>query len=294
VGRVMARSGTAAVGAALRRARYEVIPLAGIVAAVAAHVPRDLTVTVTASPAKGTAATLEVAEELCGHGYAVVPHLAARQLTSERELKETVERLAASGVRDVFVVGGDAAEPAGPFPDALSLLEAMAALDHPFDDVGITGYPETHPIISDDLLIQAMWDKRRHATYIVTQVCFRAAPIVSWLERIRGRGVVLPVYVGLPGVADRRKLLRVVRRIGVGESTRFLRRHKDWLWRMGLPGAFDPKRLLAGVGEALAAPDSGVAGFHFFTFNELEMTERWRRASIARVRADDADGGDPR
>lgn len=285
----MVSNGRAEVAAALRRVRYEVIPLPGVIEAVVTHVPTDVAVTVTASPAKGMGVTLEVAERLRGHGYAVTPHLSARLIGSERELKETVERLAGLGVRDVFVVGGDVTEPVGPFPDALSLLEAMAEIGHPFEEIGITGYPETHPIIRDDLLIQAMWDKRRHATYIVTQVCFRAAPILAWLERIRGRGVELPVYVGLPGVADRRKLLRIVKRIGFGESSRFLRRHKNWLWRMGMPGAYEPKRLLAGLTEAMVTPDRGVVGCHFFTFNELENTERWRQASLARVRADDGE-----
>lgn len=285
----MAGSGREEVGAALRRVRYEVIPLPGVTEAVLAHVPRDVTVTVTASPAKGMTPTLEVAEQLHEHGYAVTPHLSARSIGSERELKETVERLTAIEVRDVFVIGGDVVEPAGPFPDALSLLEAMAEIGHAFEEIGIAGYPQTHPVIRDDLLIQAMWDKRRHATYIVSQVCFRAAPILAWLERIRGRGVELPVYVGLPGVADRRKLLRIVKRIGFGESTRFLRRHKDWLWRLGMPGAYEPTRLLSGLAEAMAPQHLAVVGFHFFTFNELEMTERWRQESLARVRTDDGE-----
>jgi methylenetetrahydrofolate reductase (NADPH) len=42
-----------AVVAALRRPRYEVLPLDGVAERVAEHVPRDVTVTVTASPARG-------------------------------------------------------------------------------------------------------------------------------------------------------------------------------------------------------------------------------------------------
>lgn len=283
----MARSGDEAVLAALRRARYEVIPLVGVTERVVMRVPRDLTVTVTASPSKGIEATLEATEQLRAHDYAATPHLAARMIGSERELREIIERLGAAGVRDVFVIAGDNATPAGPFPDALSLLQAMAENGHPFTELGIAGYPESHPLIDDDLLIQAMWDKRRYATYVVSQVCFRAAPIAGWLRRVRHRGVELPVYVGLPGVAERRRLLRIMRRIGFGESTRFVRRHKDWLWRLGMPGAYQPNRLLGRLGETMTDADQGVAGFHFFTFNELERTERWRQASMARARARD-------
>jgi len=32
-----------------------------------------------------------------------------------------------------------------------------------------------------------------------------------------------------------------------------------------------------------AEPERKVAGLHFFTFNEIEVTERWRQESIARL-----------
>jgi methylenetetrahydrofolate reductase (NADPH) len=56
------------VKATLRSARYEVLPTAKIEAAVIDSVPRDVTLTVTASPAKGIGATLDLTERLIGHG----------------------------------------------------------------------------------------------------------------------------------------------------------------------------------------------------------------------------------
>ena len=67
--------------------------------------------------------------------------------------------------------GGDA-DPVGDYPDALSLLEDLTELGKPFAHVGITGYPESHPTISDDLTVQSMWDKRRYATHIVSNLTF--------------------------------------------------------------------------------------------------------------------------
>ena len=43
----------------------------------------------------------------------------------------------------------------------------MAEIGHPFGKVGITGYPESHPIISDETTIQAMYDKAPYADYII-------------------------------------------------------------------------------------------------------------------------------
>jgi methylenetetrahydrofolate reductase (NADPH) len=198
----------------LEQARYEVLPTASTEDRLLEHVPRDRVITVTASPSKGLEATFDLAERLTGHGYPVVPHLAARMVASRTELAEICERLTGKGITRVFVPGGDA-EPAGDYADALSLLEDLTALGRPFAQVGITGYPESHPTIHDDLTVQAMWDKRRYATHVVSNLTFDPTVIRGWLQRMRGRGVTMPLLLGLPGPVERTKLLGMATKIGV-------------------------------------------------------------------------------
>ena len=76
----------------LQRPRYEVIPLDGVEEQVLAHVPREVTVTVTVSPTKGLEPTLALAGALAGHGYSVVPHLSARLVSGAGEVEEIAER----------------------------------------------------------------------------------------------------------------------------------------------------------------------------------------------------------
>jgi methylenetetrahydrofolate reductase (NADH) len=274
-----------AVIAALRRPRYEVLPLDGIAERVAEHVPSEVTMTVTASPTRGIASTLAVAERLAEQGRRVVPHLAARLITNEVHLKDVVQRLTDRGIREVFVIAGDAREPAGRFEGALDLLAAMADVGHQFEQVGIAGYPESHPFIDDDVTIQAMWDKRRFATYIVSQICFRPKSVAGWVRRVRRRGVDLPVHVGVPGPVDAATLLRISSRIGIGESARFARRHTSWLPHLLRAGGYRPDLLVEGLAGSIADPMDRVAGFHFYTFNEVARTERWRQQTLAHMTA---------
>jgi methylenetetrahydrofolate reductase (NADPH) len=260
--------------ALLERPRYEVLPIDGVEDEVAAHVPREVKVTVTASPARGLDATLAVTERLAGGGYQVVPHLSARLVRDGAHVEEIVARLGAAGVREVFVPAGDAREP-GSFPDAASLLRALGGR---FPAVGITGYPESHHLIDDETTIRAMFAKAPMATYIVSQICFDPKVIRTWIARVRARGTDLPIWVGMPGVVGYGRLLRVSARIGLGESARFLRAHRAWLRRL-VSRTFSPAPLM----ERLAGAD--VAGLHFYTFNELERTERWRRETLARLEA---------
>jgi methylenetetrahydrofolate reductase (NADPH) len=277
-------SATATMVRLLESTRYEVLPTASIEELVLEHVDPTETVTVTASPGKGLAATLDLTERLTAHGYTAVPHLAARMVRDRAELQEICDRLTGLGVDRVFVPGGDA-DPPGAYPDALSLLEELMALGRPFSHVGITGYPESHPTISDDLTIQAMWDKRRYATHVVSNLTFDPEVLSTWVARMRKRGITMPLLLGIPGPVDRTKLLSMATKIGVGESTRFLAKNKGTFARLAAPGGFTGERFLEKVAPALAPPDMLVEGLHVFTFNQVAATTAWRRELLEQLTA---------
>ena len=89
----LAGGGLASIAPQLRNARLEVFPASGVEDAVAEWVPLDVTVTVTASPAKGLDATLDLTERLAGRGYRVVPHISARLVADGAHLADIVARL---------------------------------------------------------------------------------------------------------------------------------------------------------------------------------------------------------
>jgi methylenetetrahydrofolate reductase (NADPH) len=274
---------TATLVRLLENARYEVLPTASTEEKVLEHLPRDRTVTVTASPSKGLEATLDLAERLTGHGYPTVPHLAARMVSGREELAEIAERLRGKGITSVFVPGGDA-EAVGDYPDALALLEDLKALGSPFAHVGITGYPESHPTIHDDLTVQSMWDKRRYATHIVSNLTFDPAVVRDWVRRLRARGVAMPLLLGIPGPVERAKLLGMATRIGVGESTKFLAKNKGLFARLAAPGGFTGETFLERCAPALGEEGALVEGLHVFTFNQIGETEAWRTDMLQRLR----------
>jgi methylenetetrahydrofolate reductase (NADPH) len=270
-----------ALASFLSAPRYEVLPTEDVEERILTTVPTEVTITITASPRKGLGATLALAERLARHGYRVVPHLSARLIRDEVHLREVLAAVAATGSREVFVIAGDAEAPAGKFPDSISLLTALHEVGHDLAEIGVTGYPERHSFIDDDVTIQAMWDKRRLATYIVSNLCFDPRVVRRWVARVRKRGVELPIWVGMAGVADPAKLLRVSTKIGISDSARFLRGHSNWFLRTLQPGGYNPERFAAGLLPDLAAPERMVPGIHVFTFNEIEPTERWRRQALA-------------
>ncbi len=269
--------------AALKRPRYEILPLEGVADEVFAHLPEGSKVTLTASPTKGLDATLTVAEALASRDYSVVPHLSARLVRDRAHLEEIVARLRAIDVREVFVIAGDARQPAGEYAGAAELLAAMGELRESFAEIGISGYPESHHIISDETTIEAMFAKEPMATYIVSQICFDADVIATWVKRVRDRGTHLPIWIGVPGAVDNRKLMRTSLRIGLGESVRFLRAQRGLLRRFLSPRRYTPTELLEQLAPTFGDPAARVGGIHVYTFNELKKTETWRRQLVDRL-----------
>jgi methylenetetrahydrofolate reductase (NADPH) len=264
----------------VRTANIEVIPLKGAEAEVAA-LPTVTTVTITCSPKFGLERTLAHAEAAARTGHRVVPHLAARQVESPEALSAFLTKIWHAGITDLYVIGGDAEEPAGPYADAGELLDAIAESDHRPERIGVGCYPEGHPKISDEALLAALQRKQRHADYMVSQLCFDPEALVDWLQRVRGLGVTLPVRIGLAAPLKTSKLIELSLRIGVGTSVRFLTKQQGLVSNLVLGRAYEPEQLLYAIGEELADPELGVEGLHLFSFNQVAATAEWQRRVTA-------------
>jgi len=263
----------------LSRPRFEILPTEGAEER-AGHLPRDGKVAVTCSPGKGIENTLRFSERLLQRGFRVVPHIAARLVGGRAHLEEILGWFDEHGLREIYVIGGDSKEPVGPYASALELLGAMSRLEHGVEEVGIGGYPEGHPLIDDEELDRALLDKQPFASYVVTQLCFDADTILRWISGIRNKGIWLPVYVGLPGAVDPKKLLRVSLKVGVGDSVRFLKKQTGLVGMLLKPGGYSPDELVERLAPYAGDEHYDIVGLHLYTFNQVESTVQWRQRML--------------
>lgn len=271
----LAREAAEALERALADPTFEIIPLKNA-RDQAAALPRGATVSVTASPGKGIEATVELTIELERAGLRAIPHLSARMIRDRAHLSELLSRLADAGIDRAFVVGGDADEP-GEFLDALSLIRAMADLGRLPSELGVGCYPQGHPDIPDEALLQALRDKAPFSSYMTSQLCFDPKALGSSIAALRAEGITLPVKLGIPGVAEIPKLLSISARIGVKDAGKFVLKNARLvgaLLRSG--GLYRPTRLVEQLAPLIADPAAGVLGFHVYTFNNVPATVEWR------------------
>jgi methylenetetrahydrofolate reductase (NADPH) len=246
--------------------RIEIIPSAGIVERVTDLVPLTTALTVTCLPHHGIERTMRTAVQLSVLGYAVIPHLAARSLHNRAELTGILRACDAAGIREVFVIGGDRKQPAGPYESALPVLEDIAQYSGGLMRAGVAGYPEGHPCTGPVDMLDALLAKQHLASHVVTQMCFAPEKILDYAALLLREGIELPVWAGVAGAVPRTKLVSLATQIGVGSSLKFLSR-KGPLSRKLLSGdRYSPQTLIAG----LESRPGNLEGIHLYSFNSLD------------------------
>ena len=264
----------------LEKSYMEIIPVPGIEDRVS-PLPSDMYLAVTCSPTKGVDETLELSEKLIGKGFKVTPHIASKCVSGEKHLEIIIKKLDELGIDSIFVPGGDRPEPMGDFSNASDLLRSLKKIGHNLKKIGMAAHPEGHPDVSNEVLMEALEEKKDLADFIVTQMCFDAKILNDWMAEINNKGIDLPVWVGLPGVIERGRLLKTSLRIGVGDSLRFLRKKSQVATELMKSSVYNPDDLLKDITEQNDTNQSNLAGYHIYCFNQIETTETWRRSAIS-------------
>ena len=264
-------------------------PSDGDVAALAV-LKRGTRIYLSAVPNRPADESLEAAIRLRGAGFEPVPHIAVRNFTRIGALDDFLARLnGEAGVAHVLVIGGDRAE-RGLLRRALDAIDGGTLRRRGIHTIGIAGYPEGHPRISEAELNRALIEKIAAAeatgltVEIVTQFCFNAGAMLDFVARLRAFGFDHTVRVGLAGPTGLAALLRYAARCGVRTSAQALVHRSGLVRRMFAMAT--PDDLVRALAEAAPA---GVTP-HFFSFGGVPATARWTCAVAAgriTLRADD-------
>jgi methylenetetrahydrofolate reductase (NADPH) len=257
-------------------------PSAEDVAVLAAVARPGTRVYVSAVPTRPAQDAIEAVASLRAAGFEPVPHLAVRNFATARELDDFLARVGEAGVRRVLVIAGDRDQPSGDFRSSIEVIDGGALQRHGIVEIGIAGYPDGHPRISEQDLERSLAEKIHvaettgMAVHIVTQFCFDAPTVLKWIGRLRDFGVEHPVRVGLPGPTNLATLLRYARRCGVRASAQGLARQAGLVRQLFAMST--PDVLVRAIAEARAHKHLGEIAPHFFSFGGLAQAARWAAA----------------
>jgi methylenetetrahydrofolate reductase (NADPH) len=272
------------------------VPNEAEIASLRAVVPPGTQVYLSAVPTRDPMAQIGPATRLAATGLVPVPHVAVRNFASVAVLNAFLARMAAdAGVRRILIIAGDRDQPAGAFRDAIEAIDSGVLQRHGIAEIGIAGYPDGHDRLSRQELDRALNEKIEIAAqigvavHIVTQFCFAAEPIITWIERLRDFGIENPVRIGLAGPTNIATLLRYARRCGVKASAQGLARQSGLARH--LFGMSAPDGLVRAVADARSRGHLGDIALHFYSFGGIATTARWASAVADGRISPDATGG---
>ncbi len=231
----------------------------------------------------GTHSTRDMAracERVNAFGLKAVPHIAARRLSGEVELKEKITSYAAAGVTDVLVIGGGADQLQGEIHSTMQVLETGLLDANGITEIGVAGHPEGTPDFSDEVAEIALRLKKEFAERtgarmrIVTQFGFDPETFIDWAEGLSQIGNDLPVHLGVAGPAKTMTLLKYAAMCGVGNSIGFLKKHAGAV--TALAASHSPESVVGPIESHVQnAERTAIRGVHVFPFGGLQNTSRW-------------------
>jgi len=255
-------------------------PTAADIMALRALVPPGTRLYLSALPNQPYERLVASACSVRAAGLEPVPHVAARHYPSRAALDACLDAFAEkAAVRTALIIGGDRDAAAGPFSKAEDVIASGILQRVGITEIGISGYPDGHPRISDPQLEEALRAKLATAqeaglrVKIISQFCFDPVAILRWLRRLRDGGMTTEVRIGMAGPTSVPTLLRYAKRCGVSASIRAISGHAGTFGRLFARPS--PAHLIGALAQAAADGSLGRVGPHFFSFGGLIATAQW-------------------
>lgn len=224
---------------------------------------RDTTVRVTGRIATETSLTAMAHLTCVGH--------------TRHELEAVLDAYASAGISNVMALRGDPADgpraPWAPTEGGLTYASELVELARGHGDfsIGVAAFPEKHPSSpsldhdADVLVAKA----HAGAEFAVTQMFFRAQDYFGLVERVRARGVDMPILPGIMPILNLGNIRRQGELIGTDVPATVIERISA---HEGDPAAMRA----AGIELAVELCDDllagGAPGLHFFTLNRSKAT----------------------
>ncbi len=204
----------------------------------------------------------------------------AAHLTCVAATREEIDKVARgywdAGVRHVVALRGDPPEGAGkryvPHPGGYDyttdLITGLKKIGN--FEISVSAYPEKHP---DSPSIEAELDVLERkvdagANRAMTQFFFDNSVYLRFLDKVRARGITIPIVPGVLPVQNFKQARNFAERCGTSMPSWIARRFD------GLDEDPATRKLIAAAVAAeqvLDLADKGVRDFHFYTLNRADL-----------------------
>lgn len=228
------------------------------------------------STRSGTEDTVRVLHRL---GFATAPHLSCVG-ASRQMLGEILQHYRDLGIKRIVALRGDTPSGMGrhngELDHASDLVRFIREQTGDWFHIEVAAYPEMHPE-SDNAardLDHFVEKVRAGADGAITQYFFNPDAYFDFVDRVRARGVDIPIVPGIMPITNQTQLLRFSQMCGA-DVPRWLRlRLADYGDDKAAIKAFGIEVIVRMCKTLLAG---GAPGLHFYTLNNADVTQEMLR-----------------
>lgn len=205
-----------------------------------------------------------------------VAHLTCVGHTRE-ELEQILDTYHEAGVQHLMALRGDPSDgPRAPWvatPGGLDYASELVELARARGDfrIGVAAFPEGHPSAQSldqdaDVLVAKA---RAGAEFAVTQMFFKAEDYFALVERVRARGVDIPILPGIMPILNLNAIRRQGELIGTAVPDSVVARLSA---HDGDPAAVRAEGIAVAAELCADLLEGGAPGLHFYTLNRSKAT----------------------
>jgi methylenetetrahydrofolate reductase (NADPH) len=230
------------------------------------------------STREGSFATVR---EVLASSQRVAPHLSCVG-SSVAQVREQIDRYRELGIDRIVAIRGDTPPDQPDLPFAFEHADGLVAFIHELGGfrISVACYPEFHPQASSPSAdVEHFANKAKAgASEAITQYFYSNAAYERFVERVRARGVDIPIVPGIMPLTHYKQIARFSQFCGA-EIPQWLRKQMEE--HADDPSAQFELGVEIATRQAEELLDDGAPGLHFYTLNRSEPTLRvWKNLGL--------------
>ena len=242
--------------------------------------PKNTRVYIAHLETEDISAMVATAKRIHDEGFAVMPHIPARMISSKEMLHDWISMYQnEAGVDEALLLAGGLKKPVGDFISSMQLIESGLFDQAGFKRLHVAGHPEGSKDIdpgggiknvTEALSWKQEFSKRTDASMaIATQFCFDAGVVKKWADSIKENGIDIPIHIGIAGPAKLQTLLKYSIECGIGSSMKVLTKRAKDITKLLLP--YNPTQILNELAEYKSIdPKLNIEQVHFFPLGGIK------------------------
>ncbi|HPY83997.1 MAG TPA: methylenetetrahydrofolate reductase [NAD(P)H] [Ruminococcus flavefaciens] len=249
--------------------------------------PDFISVTFSAGGSGNGGYACDIASKIKEMGIIPVLHLPCINYTHE-EIDATLDEVKRRGIENILALRGDINPDIPPKREFLHASDLITYLKTKGDfDISGACYPECHPDSDtidediDNLKIKV----EAGADHLISQLFFDNESFYSFVEKVRAKGIDVPIEAGIMPVVNKNMIERMVTTCGASLPQKFVKIMQRYEHN---PEALRDAGIAYAINQIVDLAASGVDGIHLYTMNNAYVARKISEAVSGILKHDKA------